>query len=222
MNRITLVVVALITIASFFVYYGCLSNDSNSPSESALGIASAPPVASTPPPDHPAKVKLCHVPPGHPENAHVIVISEKGLAAHLAHGDCYAPDDAMPGDPCECAYNPDPECQGETCGTFTSCNLPSLCLTPVCVTTAEGGGLCVEGATPCAGLPRCPGGTGDCPEGWICAVQTCCVDPVCIPPEAFCPDMATSPMAARIVLPPEYVGPRIAELGSITIQRPPR
>jgi hypothetical protein len=81
---------------------------------------------------------------------------------------------------------PSPECEGAECGSFETCNEPTPCPSPVCVTTAEGGGWCVEGSTPCDGLIRCPGGTGDCPEGSICAVRTCCGDPVCVPPEAFC------------------------------------
>jgi len=34
-----------------------------------------------------AKVEVCHIPPGHPENAHTITISENALSAHLEHGD---------------------------------------------------------------------------------------------------------------------------------------
>jgi hypothetical protein len=34
-----------------------------------------------------AKVDVCHVPPGNPDNAHTITISESALSAHLEHGD---------------------------------------------------------------------------------------------------------------------------------------
>lgn len=34
-----------------------------------------------------AKVDVCHIPPGNPDNFHTIRISENALAAHLAHGD---------------------------------------------------------------------------------------------------------------------------------------
>ena len=34
-----------------------------------------------------AKVTVCHVPPGNPENFHDITISENALQAHLNHGD---------------------------------------------------------------------------------------------------------------------------------------
>lgn len=38
-----------------------------------------------------AKVDVCHIPPGNPENAHTITISENALAAHLEHGDNIGP-----------------------------------------------------------------------------------------------------------------------------------
>ncbi len=34
-----------------------------------------------------ARVDVCHIPPGNPENAHTITISENALSAHLDHGD---------------------------------------------------------------------------------------------------------------------------------------
>ena len=33
------------------------------------------------------KVTICHVPPGNPENAHTIRVSENAVQAHLDHGD---------------------------------------------------------------------------------------------------------------------------------------
>ena len=33
------------------------------------------------------KVEVCHIPPGNPDNAHTITISENALRAHLDHGD---------------------------------------------------------------------------------------------------------------------------------------
>jgi hypothetical protein len=33
------------------------------------------------------KVDVCHIPPGNPDNAHTITISENALGAHLDHGD---------------------------------------------------------------------------------------------------------------------------------------
>jgi hypothetical protein len=33
------------------------------------------------------KVKICHIPPGNPDNAHTIRVSENAVDAHLEHGD---------------------------------------------------------------------------------------------------------------------------------------
>jgi hypothetical protein len=35
------------------------------------------------------KVPICHVPPGNPDNVHLITISENAVNAHLAHGDFF-------------------------------------------------------------------------------------------------------------------------------------
>ena len=43
-----------------------------------------------------AKVDVCHIPPGNPENAHTITISENALAAHLEHGDHLGPCGSAP------------------------------------------------------------------------------------------------------------------------------
>lgn len=51
---------------------------------------------------HPDGVRICHVPRGNPDNAHVRVVSESEVLAHLAHGDCFVPADATPGAPCDC------------------------------------------------------------------------------------------------------------------------
>jgi len=80
-----------------------------------------------------------------------------------------------------------PECASEVCGTYTPCNEGGNCgSTGVCVSVYEGGGTCLDGATPCGGLTRCPTGTGECAVGEVCGVNTCCVDNVCVPPDAFC------------------------------------
>ncbi len=48
-----------------------------------------------------AKVELCHVPPGNPENAHTISVAEDALEAHLAHGDAEGacPEEGSPSPP---------------------------------------------------------------------------------------------------------------------------
>jgi hypothetical protein len=35
----------------------------------------------------PAQVTICHVPPGNPDAAHNITVSERAMQAHLDHGD---------------------------------------------------------------------------------------------------------------------------------------
>lgn len=46
----------------------------------SLGVSSSNAFASS-------KVTICHIPPGNPENAHTITVSESAVAAHTAHGD---------------------------------------------------------------------------------------------------------------------------------------
>jgi hypothetical protein len=41
--------------------------------------------------DPPDKVTICHYPPGNPDNAHTITLSEDALEAHIAHGDAPGP-----------------------------------------------------------------------------------------------------------------------------------
>jgi hypothetical protein len=42
------------------------------------------------------KVSICHIPPGNPDNTHVITVSVHAVAAHLAHGDNLGSCDAFP------------------------------------------------------------------------------------------------------------------------------
>ena len=37
--------------------------------------------------DSQGKVDICHIPPGNPDNAHLINVSVNAIPAHLAHGD---------------------------------------------------------------------------------------------------------------------------------------
>ena len=102
--------------------------------------------------------------------------------------------------------NPDPECAGQTCGTFTTCNPGGSCgFNGVCGSTASGGGLCIDGSTLCAGLADCAGGA--CAGGSICFVNSCCGRPVCVPPSQFCSN-TESPSAPPLSSPAN--GPTIA------------
>jgi hypothetical protein len=105
--------------------------------------------------------------------------------------DCLQDSDCPDGSTCNdgSCFGPDPECAGATCQTFIPCEGNS-CASPVCGTlssdgtTGNGGGVCVEGTTPCLGLSNCF--NGDCPVGSFCAIDSCCAVPVCVPPSAFC------------------------------------
>ena len=94
---------------------------------------------------------------------------------------------------CICTPEVSPECEGATCSTFIPCNPDSGCSAPVCATTPDRGGVCLEGATGCAGLAPCAT-SADCPvSGSACAVDTCCgAAGVCVDPSAFCRPGATA------------------------------
>lgn len=48
------------------------------------GLVASPPSTARAGED---KVTVCHIPPGNPENAHVIVVGAPAVPAHLDHGD---------------------------------------------------------------------------------------------------------------------------------------
>lgn len=91
------------------------------------------------------------------------------------------------GIPCSSGICDSAECEAATCDTFIECqgNIDCVC---VAISGGGAGGVCVVGSTSCAGLALCPNGNFDCASGEVCAVDTCCIDPVCIPQSAFCPD----------------------------------
>ena len=78
------------------------------------------------------------------------------------------------------------------CEEFTSCETPFICgvteLTECpgagpdcyCWMAPDGTGVCGIDSI-CTGLVRCFGGQGDCPPDTVCAIETCCVEPVCLP-----------------------------------------
>ncbi len=96
-----------------------------------------------------------------------------------------------PGISCDSGICDSPECEAASCGNFVPCEGNGAC---VCVSLSSGsGGVCVVGSTSCAPLTLCPNGVSDCAAGEVCAVDTCCGDPVCVPQSAFCPDAAQMP-----------------------------
>jgi hypothetical protein len=54
----------------------------------SIGVCESEQTPGVPPSEAQApKVDVCHIPPGNPENAHTITISENALDSHLEHGD---------------------------------------------------------------------------------------------------------------------------------------
>jgi len=207
MRKNVFILCALTIAGMLFTYVGCKFGAAENAADDLI-VSVAANRGSPPAQARLGKVLLCH---NTGNGGRVIEVPENGAARHLEHGDCLAPAGAVRGEACTCLFNPDPECAGITCENVSSCNPSSLCESPVCVTTAEGGGVCVEGAAACPDLV-CPGGAADCPPGWICAVQTCCLEPICIPPELFCPEdgaLGGTARARRLLPPEDYAGPRI-------------
>lgn len=80
--------------------------------------------------------------------------------------------DAAQRESCDCCgAQPCVTCAGGACGNLPRCAANNAdCL---CFTTPEGGGACIPGSTPCAGLRACSS-SSDCPPGFGCAVTSCC------------------------------------------------
>jgi hypothetical protein len=84
-----------------------------------------------------------------------------------------------------CATNPNPECADSVCGNFIRCNLSACGGNGVCSATTEGGGICVNSLTQCAGLTPCAT-SADCPQGALCGLNSCCGPGFCVPTFALC------------------------------------
>lgn len=56
-----------------------------------LTIGGIEPIDPGPGDEDNGKVTICHIPPGHPEGAHTIVVGAAAVDAHLAHGDTLGP-----------------------------------------------------------------------------------------------------------------------------------
>lgn len=94
----------------------------------------------------------------------------------------------MPGGICSAGCScrgVNPECQGAGCGPIRSCNTGTGCIDPICGTTIEGGGVCLEGAAECDdGIPCTT--SADC-FGGVCVVNGCCGRQVCVSVAGVCP-----------------------------------
>ncbi len=92
-----------------------------------------------------------------------------------------------------------PECAAATCKTFVPCapNPDCVCAS---LSGAGAGGVCVDGSVLCNTLVTCF--DGNCPPGSVCAIDTCCINPVCVPQELFCAAENNKPRASRLLPPP--------------------
>ncbi|MFQ5528638.1 MAG: hypothetical protein ACE5GX_20580, partial [Thermoanaerobaculia bacterium] len=98
----------------------------------------------------PAKVQVCHLPPGNPANIQQICISENAVPAHLGHGDGL-PGDPVPGDPSKVFDESCEPVDATTCPCFTAGDLEGLVdafgwpPTVACFSVEETGGFAKSG-----------------------------------------------------------------------------
>jgi len=123
---------------------------------SFMGIAAIACLLSSAAMAKPAKVDVCHVPPGNPDNAHSISVSVNAVQAHLDHGDVVC-------------------CQGEACTAGGVCTSPGGCFACSCGDTCEN--LCPPPPVPCGPIDCCAGETcvqdGVCQSGSDCYTCSC-------------------------------------------------
>jgi len=140
------------------------------------------------------KVEICHIPPGNPDNAHTITVSENAVPAHLAHGDrmdaCDAAEFGACCDATGCTDAAELDCDavgGSFKGGGTSCSdVPDPCsIMGACCAGARCGELtefdcgdrggnyagddttCADVPDPCSVPP-----TGACCDGTTCSEET--------------------------------------------------
>jgi hypothetical protein len=75
---------------------------------------------------------------------------------------------------------PELDCIGAQCPDNRRCSSVNPLEDCICVSTADGLGLCIPGVSACVDFVECGPGN-KCPTGSICALDTCCGVPVCIP-----------------------------------------
>jgi hypothetical protein len=110
----------------------------------------------------PARVELCHVPPGDPDAPQTITVSEKALAAHLNHGDLeVACDDACFSDPGAC--DDANACTSDSCdgGRCSNEPLPAEACDDAEVTTTDRCEPATGCVNDCVGQPTEPCGFAD-------------------------------------------------------------
>jgi hypothetical protein len=130
-----------------------------------------------------AKVEICHIPPGNPDNFHTLVVGTKALSAHLAHGDLGGACDTQ----CEVLCD-----DGDAC-TIDACDSSGSCAATAPVSCDDGDPCTTDTCDPAIG---CRGEPVTCEPPDACTVSMCapdtgeCVDSpvVCGPGEACIPE----------------------------------
>jgi Dictyostelium (slime mold) repeat len=123
-----------------------------------------------------AKVQVCHVPPGNPDNFHTITVSDNAVQAHLGHGDLLG----------SCNSHCDQLCDDGNACTIDACDGADHCALTHPPVNCDDSNLCTvdtcNPATGCSSTPK------TCQDGNLCTVDTC--DPLtgsCAFPPAACP-----------------------------------
>ena len=122
------------------------------------------------------KVKVCHIPPGNPGNAHSISVSPSAVPAHLAHGDHLVSAEVCDGvdNDCDGIVDDDPGGVGQACTVGVG------------ACAATGAVVCVDGARECDAEPGeptaevCDGVDNNCDgavdDGGVCTPIPCAAE----------------------------------------------
>jgi hypothetical protein len=139
----------------------------------ALVLQASPALAGT------AKVEICHIPPGNPDNFHTITVSESAVEAHLAHGDAGSSCDEY----CETRCD-----DGDAC-TIDACDPAGGCAPPAPVDCNDGDLCTTDSCDPASG---CVNTCVTCDPPDACTISTCAPDTgECVDTPVVCPDGET-------------------------------
>ena len=150
-----------------------------------------------------SKVVICHIPPGDPDNAHTITVSEKAVQAHLKHGDwlgecasgCLNNADCDDENLCtddECLSNGECShvavdcddsnvCTDDLCNPLEGCFYPPVSVTTGCNdgNVCTGGDACEAGICTGTDIPDCCRDESDCDDAEWCTDDRCDQNNVC-------------------------------------------
>ena len=169
----------------------------------ALGVFVAAGAFATPAAAGNSKVVICHIPPGDPDNAHTITVSEKAVQAHLKHGDwlgecasgCLNSADCDDENLCtddECLSNGECShvavdcddsnvCTDDLCNPLEGCFYPPVSVTTGCNdgNVCTGGDACEAGICTGTDIPDCCRDESDCDDAEWCTDDSCDENNVC-------------------------------------------